>query len=61
MLADRSLERLSFEMLHPAADSDGCRDPQLKIRWSLGTIMEELGEGLKALKGTGIPWKDQQS
>jgi hypothetical protein len=28
MLADRSLESLSSERLHPAADSDGCRDPQ---------------------------------
>jgi hypothetical protein len=38
----------------------GCRDPVPNSRWSLGTLMEELGEGLQVPKGIGTPHKDQQ-
>ena len=31
------------------------------IRLSLGTLMEELGEGLRALEGIGTLQEDQQS
>jgi hypothetical protein len=31
------------------------------IRWSSGSLMEELGEGLRDLKRTGTPQEDQQS
>jgi hypothetical protein len=48
MLTDRSLAWLSSERLHPAADSDECRDPEPNSGWSLGTLMEKLGKGLKA-------------
>jgi hypothetical protein len=44
MLADR---KLSSERFHSTADSDGCREPQPNIEWCLGTLMEELGEGLR--------------
>ena len=60
VLADRSLAWLSSERLHPAADGNRCRDPQPHIRWSLGSLIEELGEGLKDQKGTGIPQEDQE-
>jgi hypothetical protein len=58
ILADRSLAWLSFERLLPAADSDRCRDPQPSIRLS---FMEELGEGLRALKEIETLQKDQES
>jgi hypothetical protein len=51
MLADKSLAWLSFKKLHPAADSDGCRDPQPNIGWSLGTLIEGLGKGFRAPEG----------
>jgi hypothetical protein len=50
---------LGVERLHPAADSNGCKDPQLNSGWSLGTPMEELGEGLRAPKEIGTPQEDQ--
>ena len=59
MLADRSLAWLPSERLYLAADR--CRYEQPNIGWTLGTLMEELGEGLKALKGIGTPQEDQQS
>jgi hypothetical protein len=31
------------------------------IRWRSETLMEEFGEGLKALKGMETPQEDQQS
>jgi hypothetical protein len=31
------------------------------IRQMLGTLIEELGAGFKALKGIGIPQEDQHS
>ena len=61
MFADRSLAWLSSERLHPAADSDRYRHPQPNSGWSLGTLMEELGEGLGDLEGLGTPQEDQQN
>jgi hypothetical protein len=49
MLADRGI--LSSERLHTAADSDRYRHPQSNSRWSLGTLLEEKEEGLRAQKG----------
>lgn len=37
------------------------RDPQSNIEWSSGTLIEELGEGLRALKCMRTPQKDQLS
>ena len=51
---DRSLAWLSSERLFLAADSDRCRYPQESMGNRLGTPMEELGEGLKELKGMSI-------
>jgi hypothetical protein len=28
--------------------------------WSMGTPVEELGEGLKELKEFAVPWEEQQ-
>jgi hypothetical protein len=42
MLEDRSLAWLSSEVLHPAADSDRCRDTLPDIGWSLENLMEQL-------------------
>jgi hypothetical protein len=36
-----------------------CRYPQLNSGWRLGTLMEELGEGWKGLKGMRTPQEDQ--
>lgn len=52
---------MSFERLHSADDSDRCRDQQLNIVWSLGTLMTELEEGLRAPKGIGTLQEAQQS
>ncbi|EDL37377.1 mCG1046215, partial [Mus musculus] len=35
--------------------------PQSNIKWSLGTLVEELWEGLQALKEIGTLQEDQQS
>ena len=43
---------MSSERLHPAANRNRCRDPQLNIGCSLGSLVEELGEGLRDLKRT---------
>jgi hypothetical protein len=55
MLSDRILTWLSSERLYPTADSDGYRDPKPNNERSLGTLIEELGEGLTAQKGVGTP------
>ena len=47
MFADRSLTWLSSESHHPAADSERCRDPQPNSGRSLGTLMDEMEEGLR--------------
>jgi hypothetical protein len=57
----KSLAWLPSERLHPAADSDKCIHPQLNIGWKLGTLMEELGKGLRAPKEIGTPQEEQQS
>jgi hypothetical protein len=46
-----NLSWLSSERLHPEADSEECRHTQPNNGWSLGTFMEELGEGLQAERG----------
>ena len=61
MLADRSLAQLSSERFHPTVDQNRYRDPQPNIRWSSGSLAEELGVGLKNLEGTGIQKEDQES
>ena len=54
MLADRILVWLSFERLcQSLTNRDGCLKPMIGL--SLGTHMEELGEGLKELKGIATP------
>ena len=55
LLADRSLAWLSSERLFPATVWDRCRYPQPSMGNRLATPMEELGEGLKELKGMPIP------
>jgi hypothetical protein len=60
MLADRNLALLFSERLHPASNGKRCRDSQLNIIWSLRSLREELGEGLRDRKRTGILLKDQQ-
>jgi hypothetical protein len=35
--------------------------PHLNIRWSLGNLMEELGEGLRDPKRTGTPQKTNKN
>jgi hypothetical protein len=42
---------LSSERLHPTVDGNRCKDPQSNIRWSSGSLVEKLGEGLKDRKG----------
>jgi len=47
MLADRSLAQLSSERLHLSVDRNKCRDLQPNIRQNSGSLVEELGVGLK--------------
>jgi hypothetical protein len=61
VLAERSLAWLSSERLYPAADGNRCRGLQPNIGRSLGILMEEFVEGLRALEGKGTPQEDQQS
>jgi hypothetical protein len=56
---DRSM--LSSERLHPTTDSEGCRNPQSNSGWSLGTLREELEEGLLAQRRIGTPKEVQQN
>ena len=58
MVKDRSM--LSSERAHQASDSDRYRHPQPNIGWRLGTLMEELGEGLWPLKEIRTPQEDEQ-
>jgi hypothetical protein len=60
MLADRSQGplRSSTQQL---TETDAMNDPQPNNGWRLGTLMEELEEGLKTLKGIGTPQEHQQS
>jgi hypothetical protein len=51
---------LSSERFYPVADSEGCRDTQPNRTWSLVTLREELGEGVRASKGIAAPQKDSQ-
>jgi hypothetical protein len=55
MLADRILTWLSYERLHPAADSDRCRHPKSNSRWTLGTLMKKQEERSGASKGIITP------
>jgi hypothetical protein len=41
---------LSSEWLHPATKGKRYRNSQPNIRWSSGSLMEELGKELKDLK-----------
>jgi hypothetical protein len=59
MLADRSLAWLSSAWLYPAANRNRCRYPQPNMGWTSGTIMEEFGEELKALKETRTQQEDR--
>ena len=61
MFADRSLVYLSSERFHPEANGKRCRDSNPNIRWSLGNLTEELGEGLSGTKRTGTLQEDQES
>ena len=58
MLEDRSM--LSFERLHPGADSDRYRHPQSNSGWNLGPLVEEQEEGLLAWTGIGTLQEYQQ-
>jgi hypothetical protein len=44
-----------------AANGKRCRDPQPNIRWSSGSLVEELGEGLRDPMRTLTPQESQQS
>jgi hypothetical protein len=59
MLADRSM--LPSEMVHSAATQTDADTHSQTVDGAWGTLMEELEEGLQALKGTGTPQEDQQS
>jgi hypothetical protein len=61
MLVDSNLAHLSSERLHPETDGNRCRDLQPNTGRSSGSLMEELGEELRALKGIGTPQEGQQS
>jgi hypothetical protein len=52
---ERSLAWLFSERLYPAAGSDRCRYSHPSIRQRSGFPIEELGEGLKELKGMANP------
>ena len=55
MLAGKNLARLSSERLHPAADSNGCRDPQSNSGCSSGTFTYgSTGERIEGPKGDRI-------
>jgi hypothetical protein len=43
---------VSPEQLHPAADGNRCRNSQLNIRQSSGSLVVECGEGLRELEGS---------
>ena len=58
MFADGDFHGLSSARLQSAVDSDRCTDLQPNIGWSLGTLMEDTGEGLRALNGIGTPQED---
>jgi hypothetical protein len=49
------------ELLHPADNGKACRDSRPNVRWSSGSLVEELGEGSKDSKKTEIALEDQQS
>ena len=57
---DRNLAYLSSERLYRAANGKRCRDPQPNIRWSSGSLSEELGKGLRDRK-MRTPQEDKQS
>ena len=44
----------------PTADWNTCRYPQPNIRQRSESLIEELGEGLKAQKGVGTPQEDHR-
>jgi hypothetical protein len=44
----------------PRCQGKRCRDQQQNLRWSLGSLKEELWEGLRDTKRTGSPEEDQQ-
>jgi hypothetical protein len=46
MLADRSM--LSYERLHPGADSDRYKQLHPNSRWSLGTLIKNRRKGFRA-------------
>jgi hypothetical protein len=55
MPVDRSLAELFTERIYQAADRNRCRDPKPNIYQSLGSLMEELGEGFRNLEGIETP------
>jgi hypothetical protein len=57
MLTGRSLAYLSSES---STNVKRCRHPQPNIRQSSGNLVEELGEGIKDLKGILMRQEDQQ-
>jgi hypothetical protein len=60
MLIDRNLACLSSERPHQAAYGNRCRDPQSNIRWSVVSLVEELGGKIKGPKGLGTLKEEQQ-
>jgi hypothetical protein len=55
MLVDRSLAWLFSHRFYLVDYSEGYRDPEPDIEWGLRTRLEELEEGLRALKRIGTP------
>jgi hypothetical protein len=53
MFLDRSLVQLSSEKLYLAASGNRYRDPQPNMKYSYGSLVEELGEGLRDPKSIG--------
>ena len=48
---------MSSERFHPAADGNRCRDPHPNIRWNLGSLVQELEEGLENPERIETPQK----
>jgi hypothetical protein len=53
MFADMNLALFSSEKLQSKVNGKRSRNPQPNIRWSLESLMEELGEKMRDPKKTG--------
>jgi hypothetical protein len=60
MIADRSQAHLFSERSHPEADHNRCKEPQSNISWSLESLVEPLGRGLRKPEGRRTLQEDQK-